>query len=145
MNKDTIYPTMVIRSQAETIELQEKEINRLNNIIESIKEIIDNNIFELKKPSVLNSEENMAVRLVLEDILDKLKELKEDNKMKITVYELLGLIKDGKPPKKIESLGFEYQWNINHYELKNRYGEIKDLFDGFYVESILDKEITIIN
>ncbi len=33
MNNDVIYPTMVIRSQAETIELQDKEIERLNNII----------------------------------------------------------------------------------------------------------------
>lgn len=31
---EVIYPTMVIRSQAETIELQEKEINRLNNLID---------------------------------------------------------------------------------------------------------------
>lgn len=29
-----IYPTMVIRSQGETIELQEKEINRLQNLID---------------------------------------------------------------------------------------------------------------
>ena len=34
MNKDVIYPTMVIRSQAETIELQEKEIEKLNQKLE---------------------------------------------------------------------------------------------------------------
>ena len=31
---DVIYPSMVIRSQAETIELQDKEINRLQNLID---------------------------------------------------------------------------------------------------------------
>lgn len=34
MNNDVIYPTMVIRSQAETIELQDKEINRIQNLID---------------------------------------------------------------------------------------------------------------
>ena len=31
---EVIYPTMVIRSQTETIELQDKEINRLQNLID---------------------------------------------------------------------------------------------------------------
>ena len=35
---DVIYPKMIIRSQAETIELQEKEIERLNNIIKEVRE-----------------------------------------------------------------------------------------------------------
>lgn len=64
--------------------------------------------------------------------------------MKITIYELFGLIKDEKPPKKIEFKGIEYQWKFNHYEI-NDFDEIKNLFDDFYVESILNDEITIIN
>ena len=40
MNNNVIYPTMVIRTQAETIELQEKEIERLNN---DIKELLKEN------------------------------------------------------------------------------------------------------
>ena len=39
MNKDAIYSTMVIRSQAETIELQEKEIERLTNDYKILKEL----------------------------------------------------------------------------------------------------------
>ena len=31
--------------------------------------------------------------------------------MKITVYELLGLIKDGKAPKKIKYCGHIYEWD----------------------------------
>lgn len=35
---DKIYPTMVIRSQAETIELQEKEIEKLNKQLQLISD-----------------------------------------------------------------------------------------------------------
>lgn len=45
---DVIYPTMVIRTQAETIELQEKEIERLNNIINEFNKLIENEINESK-------------------------------------------------------------------------------------------------
>lgn len=37
MSKEKIYPTMVIRSQAEAIELLEKENNQLKEIIEKVK------------------------------------------------------------------------------------------------------------
>ena len=45
MNEDIIYPSMVIRMQAETIKLQEKEIERLNNIIEEALNYIDDNTY----------------------------------------------------------------------------------------------------
>ena len=58
MNNDVIYPTMVIRSQAETIELQEKEIERLKNGFKSTTEElceyatrIDKAIEYIKKPT----------------------------------------------------------------------------------------------
>lgn len=38
---NVIYPSMVIRSQAETIELQQKEIERLNNIINELENILN--------------------------------------------------------------------------------------------------------
>ena len=53
MNNDVIYPTMVIRSQAETIELQEKEIDRLNNEIKILLQ--ENN----SKEKVIIKQENI--------------------------------------------------------------------------------------
>ena len=41
MNNDVIYPTMVIRSQTEAIELQEKEIDKLNNIIKIMEKYFE--------------------------------------------------------------------------------------------------------
>ena len=38
---DKIYPSMVIRSQAETIELLEKENTQLKSVIKEIRECID--------------------------------------------------------------------------------------------------------
>ena len=37
--------------------------------------------------------------------------------MKITVYELLGLIKDGKAPKKIKYDGYTFEYKQNSYVL----------------------------
>jgi len=75
MNKDIIYPTMVIRSQAETIELQEKEIDRLNNIINELEKHLNQEILEWK-----DNNDDWIKAQVQEDkiILDKLKELKEN-------------------------------------------------------------------
>ena len=67
MNNDVIYPTMVIRSQAETIELQQQEIERLNNIINEL----ENYCWELK---------TMGCREGALSILDKLQELKGESK-----------------------------------------------------------------
>lgn len=52
MNKDVIYPTMVIRSQEEAIELQEKEIKRLSKEVTKYDEILcerNNEIDRLNK------------------------------------------------------------------------------------------------
>lgn len=46
---DKIYPTMVIRSQAEAIELLEKENEKLKNIISSIKKDFLNANSELEE------------------------------------------------------------------------------------------------
>lgn len=99
---DVIYPTMVIRTQAETIELQEKEIKRLNNKNEEllslyttereVKDYYKNIINELEKwleDNLGNCRTNQnytsnQIYNLKEDIyyrcLDKLKTLKENNK-----------------------------------------------------------------
>ena len=41
MNEEVIYPSMVIRSQAEAIELLEKENSRLKDKLTEIKKVID--------------------------------------------------------------------------------------------------------
>ena len=40
--------------------------------------------------------------------------------MKITIYELLGLIKDGKAPKKINFCGNIYEWEDDWYLTKEK-------------------------
>lgn len=47
MNEEKIYPTMVIRSQAEAIELLEKENKQLQNNWNELKEILDNTLYKL--------------------------------------------------------------------------------------------------
>lgn len=67
---DVIYPTMVIRSQAETIELQEKEISRLNNIIDELRKH-----FEMLKMNCDKRDREFFEDIIL--YIDKLNELKE--------------------------------------------------------------------
>lgn len=81
---DIIYPTMVIRSQAETIELQEKEIERLNNIIDELEKYLNE---ELKNYTIEIENKNkgklgytLPIKGEIKNILDKLNELKGDNK-----------------------------------------------------------------
>lgn len=40
--------------------------------------------------------------------------------MKITMYELLGLVKDGKAPKKIKFCGRIYEWEDDWYLTKEK-------------------------
>ena len=40
--------------------------------------------------------------------------------MKITIYELLGLVKDGKAPKKIKFCGNIYEWEDDWYLTKEK-------------------------
>lgn len=63
--------------------------------------------------------------------------------MKITIYELLGLIKDNKAPKKIKYFGITYEFK--HQDYKDTYNdnyffseEIKDITD------ILNDEVEIV-
>ena len=73
MNKDVIYPSMVIRSQTETIKLQEKEIQRLNNIIYELEKWLEERNDEYKD---MEQYDNACM---YEFALFKLKELKERN------------------------------------------------------------------
>lgn len=68
--------------------------------------------------------------------------------MKITIYELLGLIKDGKAPKKIkyENILWRY-YNLNDYE--DYTDEEKGLFcdyinNNYYIQDLLNDELEII-
>lgn len=48
--------------------------------------------------------------------------------MKITMYELLGLVKDGKAPKEIKYKNFVYGW-VQKYKTYTRYDiTVKDLY-----------------
>lgn len=69
--------------------------------------------------------------------------------MKITMYELLGLVKDGKAPKKIKyrdkiwqyvstTIGTGYQYYSTFYE------EWKNLQNQVYLEECLNDEVEII-
>ena len=62
--------------------------------------------------------------------------------MKITIYELLGLVKDGKAPKKIKYDGtiYEYSERVDFYYLKE-----SSLYREFATNgNCLDKEVEII-
>lgn len=58
---------------------KDKEIDRLNNIINELEDLLEKMIFDTKKPTVLNNSENMSIRIAVEHIQNKLKELKGDS------------------------------------------------------------------
>ena len=74
--------------------------------------------------------------------------------MKITIYELLGLIKDGKAPKKIKYCGCIYEWEEDWYLTKEKNckvclggkkEDINQLYNAFndnveIIEEVEDKE-----
>lgn len=74
--------------------------------------------------------------------------------MKITIYELLGLIKDGKAPKKIKYCGCIYEWEEDWYLTKEKNckvclggkkEDINQLYNAFndnveIIEEVKDKE-----
>ena len=87
--EDIIYPSMVIRSQAETIELQNKKIQELTNnwneLEEWIKEYIKKN--DNWYSNRLSSHDKQYygdtyynTNYMLEKFLNKMKEIKENNK-----------------------------------------------------------------
>lgn len=77
MNDDKIYPSMVIRSQAEAIELLEKENTRLennwNNLEQWLKEcIIDIELLED------NDSYDRYEQTTLKNVLKKMQEMRND-------------------------------------------------------------------
>ena len=56
--------------------------------------------------------------------------------MKITIYELLGLIKDGKAPKKIKVIGniYEFDEEYNFYTTQGTYDNVKVALGGKHGE-----------
>lgn len=66
--------------------------------------------------------------------------------MKITVYELLGLVKDGKAPKKIKfnySI-YEYKWSNAYQEKCYVNGDNYRLWENLNLNSDLNDEVEII-
>ena len=63
MNNDKIYPTMVIRSQAEAIKLQKKEIDRLNKEVERLNYIKSKATDYLIKAIKIDSEDDNCMCL----------------------------------------------------------------------------------
>lgn len=66
--------------------------------------------------------------------------------MKITVYELLGLVKDGKAPKKIKfnySI-YEYKWSNAYQEKCYVNGNNYRLWENLNLNSNLNDEVEII-
>ena len=84
MNNDKIYPSMIIRSQGETIKLQKKEIDRLNKEIDRLNYIKSKATNYLIKAIKIDSEDDNCMCLerheykILLDMLLK-RELKENN------------------------------------------------------------------
>ena len=62
--------------------------------------------------------------------------------MKITIYELLGMIKDGKAPKKIYFLNHYYIWRENAEDYQKEDGLM--LFGNSKINYILNSEVEIL-
>ena len=62
--------------------------------------------------------------------------------MKITIYELLGMIKDGKSPKRIRFLNHYYIWKENDEDYQREDGLM--LFGDIKINYILNSEVEII-
>lgn len=66
--------------------------------------------------------------------------------MKINIYELLGMIKDGKAPKKIICKNKQYELNNNNeYHCQDKdLGLFEYLFSMYYTDEVLNNEVTIL-
>lgn len=64
----------------EFCKISKHEIERINNIINELEELLKQMLLDTKKPTILNNFEKNTIRLTMEHIQNKLKELKEDNK-----------------------------------------------------------------
>ena len=66
--------------------------------------------------------------------------------MKTTIYELLGMIKDGNIPKKIMYKNRQYELNDNNeYHCKDKdLGLFEYLFSMYYTDEVLNSEVEIL-
>lgn len=65
--------------------------------------------------------------------------------MKITMYTLLGLVKDGKAPKKIKYIGYIFEYDTNHKRYESYFDEqIWTLNDFVNVDDNLNEEVEIL-
>ena len=62
--------------------------------------------------------------------------------MKITMYELLGMIMDGKAPKRIRFLNHYYMWKENDEDYQKEDGLM--LFGNIKINYILNSEVEIL-
>ena len=63
--------------------------------------------------------------------------------MEITIYELLGMIKDGKAPYKIKYLDKYYTYVKEDYEDEEENQLLSWLFQDYCVEYVLDEKVSI--
>ena len=70
----------------------------------------------------------------------------EGENMKTTIYDLLGMIKDGKAPKKIMYKNRQYELNDNNeYHCQDKdLGLFEYLFSMYYTDEVLNAEVEIL-
>lgn len=65
--------------------------------------------------------------------------------MKKTMYELLGMVKDGKAPKNIKCYGYIFEYDTNHLRYESYFdGRIWTLNDFVNVDDNLNDEVEIL-
>ena len=65
--------------------------------------------------------------------------------MKVTIYELLGMVKDGKAPKKIKYYGYIFEYDTNHLRYESYFDkQIWTLNDFVNVDDNLNDEVEIL-
>ena len=63
----------------------------------------------------------------------------------ITIYELLGIVKDGKAPKNIKYMGYKFEYDTNHKRYESYFdGQIWTLNDFVNINDNLTDEVEII-
>ncbi|MBR3672857.1 MAG: hypothetical protein IKN65_00975 [Clostridia bacterium] len=65
--------------------------------------------------------------------------------MKITIYELLGMVKDGKAPKKIKWGYHNFEWCVVEYVALDEYGKPSLCEVVGNIECVLNDEIEILD
>ena len=94
MNKEgRIYPSIVIRSQAEAMELLEKENNQLQNNWNELKDSLEKDIKEYEESEFHIKEPPLTIQTKI-DLLLKMEEIENINQIRYEVEELLEKYKD---------------------------------------------------